>query len=361
MSVHPAGWYKDPADPSQDLYWDGYRWTEHRRASRSTGAPSPEAPRPTPKSASAPHSPPAGWYKNPNNHLQQQYWDGYRWSGTFRATPEERTLDTSSLNSLRYLYFPGIGRAEYGLKLAIVTLWAIVGLGLSVAFRPAAYPPAGGGGEPGSATVNVVFAAVFLASWLTYTLVLRRIATKRVANAGISPRVNILLLFPYLQTAVAAALIFLPPRVSSGTTHDKIELHVRAHSEGEAQMLVATDIRGAADRGYYSDNEVWIPGRWSVGDFLIAAIACLVVVGILVLLAMLMIKPKGTLRITLRRGVTPVGVMSKTEKVPVVPPPAAAASVNAALVEMKSCPRCAEDVRAAALVCRFCGHNFSPA
>jgi hypothetical protein len=27
---------------------------------------------------------------------------------------------------------------------------------------------------------------------------------------------------------------------------------------------------------------------------------------------------------------------------------------------MKACPMCAEDVRAAALVCRFCGHKFEP-
>ena len=28
---------------------------------------------------------------------------------------------------------------------------------------------------------------------------------------------------------------------------------------------------------------------------------------------------------------------------------------------MKTCPRCAEDVKTAALVCRFCGHEFGDA
>ena len=32
-----------------------------------------------------------------------------------------------------------------------------------------------------------------------------------------------------------------------------------------------------------------------------------------------------------------------------------------ATVEEKVCPRCAEKVKAAALVCRFCGHKFAPA
>ena len=26
----PAGWYADPEDPSQQRYWDGSAWTEHR-------------------------------------------------------------------------------------------------------------------------------------------------------------------------------------------------------------------------------------------------------------------------------------------------------------------------------------------
>lgn len=29
-------------------------------------------------------------------------------------------------------------------------------------------------------------------------------------------------------------------------------------------------------------------------------------------------------------------------------------------VEEKVCPQCAETVKAAALVCRFCGHKFAP-
>jgi Na+/melibiose symporter-like transporter len=38
----------------------------------------------------------------------------------------------------------------------------------------------------------------------------------------------------------------------------------------------------------------------------------------------------------------------------------AAAAREAANTETKLCPRCAETVKAAAQVCRFCGHEFDP-
>jgi hypothetical protein len=38
----PAGWYADPEDPSQQRYWDGTTWTEHR-----VPGPPPAAQQPT--------------------------------------------------------------------------------------------------------------------------------------------------------------------------------------------------------------------------------------------------------------------------------------------------------------------------
>jgi hypothetical protein len=52
----PAGWYPDPESPSQQRYWDGTRWTEHRAPLVSAPAPAPAAPVP-PAAAPAPPTP----------------------------------------------------------------------------------------------------------------------------------------------------------------------------------------------------------------------------------------------------------------------------------------------------------------
>ena len=44
MSQTPAGWYPDPEDPSQQRYWDGYAWTEHRTPSAPSAPSDPSAP-----------------------------------------------------------------------------------------------------------------------------------------------------------------------------------------------------------------------------------------------------------------------------------------------------------------------------
>ena len=291
--------------------------------------------------------PPAGWYKNPNNPLQEQYWDGQRWSGVFRATPPERPAASLRLNSIEHLDLPGIGRAEYGLKLAIVSLWAMIGVVPTAIFRPIDGYSQDGLGEVGVAQFNLGLVVTFIVSWLTYTLILRHISKKRVVNVGLPAGIDQLILVPYLQTLVAIVLMLLPPRASRDAAEETVKLRIRAHSEGEARMLASDDLGRAAAAGYRQEGELWIPGRWSAGDFLLAALAALIVVGILVILAMLMIKPKGALLLTLRPGSAPIDLVR--------------GGAQAAPSEIKTCPRCAEDVKAAALVCRFCGHSFTPA
>jgi hypothetical protein len=43
---------------------------------------------------------------------------------------------------------------------------------------------------------------------------------------------------------------------------------------------------------------------------------------------------------------------------PPPPPPGATAAPAPGGPETKTCPMCAEDVKAAAVLCRFCGHRF---
>jgi hypothetical protein len=71
----PAGWYVDPADSSQERFWDGSGWTDE---SRPFGTP----PTPPPAPAAA-H--PAGWY--PDAHGAMRWWDGEDWTDDVAPPP----------------------------------------------------------------------------------------------------------------------------------------------------------------------------------------------------------------------------------------------------------------------------------
>ena len=83
-------------------------------------------------------------------------------------------------------------------------------------------------------------------------------------------------------------------------------------SQAEATMRFQSDAIEMGARSYFPTVKTWVPGQWRVWH--------------------LIVKPKGTLTVTY-------------EKITVS-------------VEEKTCPMCAGRIRAAALVCHFCGHDF---
>jgi hypothetical protein len=95
----------------------------------------------------------------------------------------------------------------------------------------------------------------------------------------------------------------------------------------EAEVLSA--------KGYVPVSQSYQPGSWGCGAFLAALVFALVFIGIIVLIYMLIVKPAGTLTVTYElRGTQPdVG-------------------------EIKVCPACAEEVKEAAKICRFCRYEF---
>ena len=120
----------------------------------------------------------------------------------------------------------------------------------------------------------------------------------------------------------------------------------RGRQQSGALAKFDADAQQLAAAGYEPVSQSWAQGEWGCGAFLVALVLFVFVLGILIFIYMLLVKPEGTLTVTYR--LTSVTAEPARE---VAGPPAE---------EMKTCPRCAEDVRAAALVCRFCGYEFPP-
>jgi len=84
-------------------------------------------------------------------------------------------------------------------------------------------------------------------------------------------------------------------------------------------------------QGYFPTSVNYTPGSWGCGSFLVAALLVIIIVGILVFIYMLIVKPAGYLSVTYE--------LREQEK---------------------TCPMCAEKVKYEAKICKHCGHELPP-
>ena len=107
-------------------------------------------------------------------------------------------------------------------------------------------------------------------------------------------------------------------------------------SQDEATRIFQADVGVMAAQGYFPTSQSYATGSYGCGTFIFAVILCFLVIGILILIYMLIVKPDGVLSVTYEfRG-----------------------TAESRAQDEKTCPKCAEQIRAAAQVCRFCGYEF---
>jgi uncharacterized membrane protein len=78
----------------------------------------------------------------------------------------------------------------------------------------------------------------------------------------------------------------------------------------DVEILRAADAEALAKRGYFPSAQGYVEGQWGCGDFLGALLLCIFLVGILIFIYMLIVKPGGTLTVTYAR--TDPGVAAPT-------------------------------------------------
>lgn len=119
-----------------------------------------------------------------------------------------------------------------------------------------------------------------------------------------------------------------------------------------AVKLFEADNVVMGDKGYFPISQSYEPGSWGVGAFIVALLLCFILVGLLVFIYMIVVKPEGTLTVTYEYRGAEVNDASVSQS--------DTASTNASehQAEEKVCPQCAETVKVAAKICRYCRYEF---
>lgn len=91
-----------------------------------------------------------------------------------------------------------------------------------------------------------------------------------------------------------------PSAIAMGQGPPAGQIIVRTYrgSQGECAAAFSRDAQHMAEGGYYPVAQSWAPGSWGCGAFLLALVLAIVLVGILIFIYLLVVKPAGTLTVT---------------------------------------------------------------
>lgn len=68
--------------------------------------------------------------------------------------------------------------------------------------------------------------------------------------------------------------------------------------EQAATQAFRADAAALAAKGYHPTSQQYVPGSYGCGSFIVAALLCFVLIGIIVFIYMLVVKPPGVLTVT---------------------------------------------------------------
>lgn len=125
-------------------------------------------------------------------------------------------------------------------------------------------------------------------------------------------------------------------------THDSSYRKFRWHSKWLAR------------KGWRPASQRYEQGSWGLLAFLVALALCVVLIGILVFIYLIIVKPQGTLYVAYERTLEDDTDWDEDDEYHWEEDEQQELQED----DLKACPDCAEYVRDAARVCRYCGYRF---
>jgi len=90
-----------------------------------------------------------------------------------------------------------------------------------------------------------------------------------------------------------------PPPILPKASKEPIVVKIyKGSSESFTLAAFQADAAKMAQQGYFPISQTWAPGAYGCESFLLAILLCIVLIGIIVFIYMLIVKPPGTLSVT---------------------------------------------------------------